>query len=182
MAYVTAEPEQPHPWYIKLVLVWARWTGRVLPEPVLLWLRLPMAFVGFQLMWRALEGRHSKLPATLRALLRTRVAQLNHCRFCIDLNASHALQRGVAPEVLEQITDYASSTQFSAAEKAALAYTDAVTASGAIDPELIAGLQAHFSEDAIVEMTAVIAHQNLSAKFNAGLAPAGYCAIRTSRH
>jgi len=38
------------------------------------------------------------------------------------------------------------------------------------DPPLIVKLQQHFSDDAIIELTALIAYQNLSSKFNAALA------------
>jgi alkylhydroperoxidase family enzyme len=49
------------------------------------------------------------------------------------------------------------------------------------EPALIARLRQHFSDDAIIELTALIAYQNLSSKFNAALdVPAqGFCVART---
>ena len=52
----------------------------------------------------------------------------------------------------------------------ALAYADAVTATPPrVDEALKAQMKLHFTEDAITEMTALIAFQNLSARFNAAL-------------
>ena len=43
----------------------------------------------------------------------------------------------------------------------------------------MARLRAHFDEDAMVELTALIAFQNMSSKFNAalGVAPQGFCRL-----
>jgi hypothetical protein len=40
-------------------------------------------------------------------------------------------------------------------------------------------LRRHFDDDAIIELTAVIAFQNLSSKFNAalGVPPQGFCSV-----
>ena len=60
-----------------------------------------------------------------------------------------------------------------------LAYAEAVTATPPRADEAIrTALKRHFTEDAITEMTALIAFQNLSARFNAALdIPAqGLCA------
>lgn len=47
------------------------------------------------------------------------------------------------------------------------------------NPALFEGLRRHFSDDAIVELTALVAFQNMSSKFNAALGvPAqGLCAL-----
>jgi alkylhydroperoxidase family enzyme len=55
---------------------------------------------------------------------------------------------------------------------------EAVTRSSAkIDSALMARVKKFFDDDAIVELTALIAFQNLSSKFNAslGVAPQGFC-------
>lgn len=47
-------------------------------------------------------------------------------------------------------------------------------------PEQIASLREHFEDDAIIELTALLAFQNLSSKFNAalGVLPQGFCSVR----
>jgi alkylhydroperoxidase family enzyme len=136
-----------------------RWWGRM---PRLFW--LVALFVGF------LERRRSPLAPELRALLMTRVSQVCHCDFCIDANSLRLAERSGAMDNVLAVADWRSSTLFTVEERAALAYADAVTATPpCVDEALKAELTAHFSADAISEMTALIAFQNLSARFNAAL-------------
>ena len=59
---------------------------------------------------------------------------------------------------------------FDDAERAALAYADAMTITGEdVSDELFARLGRHFDDDAIVELTATIAWENASSKFNRAL-------------
>ena len=55
-------------------------------------------------------------------------------------------------------------------EKAALEYAEAITRSDLdVDDDLFARVAQHFDEEAIVELTAVIAWENASSKFNRAL-------------
>ena len=170
MSFVDTPDDYPYAWYIRPVLAMMRWRLGHVPEPVKLWARMPLAFLGFQLMLRALERKGSPLDGKLRALVRTRIAQLNNCHFCVDLNASHAMDRGVNEEQLLDLAHFRDSSRFSEAEKAALAYAETVTGTGiAIDASVIESLRQAYGADGVVELAALAAHQNLSAKFNAAL-------------
>ena len=64
--------------------------------------------------------------------------------------------------------------------RAALTYAEAMTVPDKdVDDELMAGLKSHFDDDAVVELTALVAFQNLSSKFNSALAvpPQGFCRL-----
>jgi len=62
------------------------------------------------------------------------------------------------------------SALFNNRERVALEYAEAVTLrSDAIDEHLMERLKGHFDDDAIIELTALIAFQNLSSKFNSSL-------------
>ncbi|OGA47217.1 MAG: hypothetical protein A3F74_16525 [Betaproteobacteria bacterium RIFCSPLOWO2_12_FULL_62_58] len=54
-------------------------------------------------------------------------------------------------------------------------------ASGKADEAFMARLKRHFDEDAVIELTALVAFQNLSSKFNAtlGVPPQGFCSRGT---
>lgn len=73
----------------------------------------------------------------------------------------------------EKILDldrYASSEHYSDSERVALEYADAMTLSDRdVTDELFQRLHGHFDEDAIVELTAVVAWENASSKFNRAL-------------
>lgn len=136
-----------------------RWWGRM---PRLFW--LVALFVGF------LERRHARLTPVLRSLLMTRVSQLCHCAFCIDANSLRLAERCGALDKVQAVAEWQDSALFTEQERAALAYAEAVTATPPRADEAIrTALKRHFTDDAITEMTALIAFQNLSARFNAAL-------------
>lgn len=69
---------------------------------------------------------------------------------------------------------------FDARIKAALAYTEAVTYSDRqVDVSLMARLKDYFNDEAVIELTALIAFQNLSSKFNSALdvSAQGFCKL-----
>ncbi len=79
-------------------------------------------------------------------------------------------QLGVSTEKIDAIGNYAESDLFDEMQRTALAYADAITLSDQdVDETLFAKVQQHFSADAIVELTAVIAWENASSKFNRAL-------------
>lgn len=68
------------------------------------------------------------------------------------------------------LADYAASPLFDEAERAALAYADAMTVTGRdVSDELFARLRHFFDDDQIVELTEIIAWENASSKFNRAL-------------
>ena len=79
-------------------------------------------------------------------------------------------QAGLSDEKLLALDAYSESDLFDAKERVALAYADAITLSDRdVSDELFARLEQSFSRDAIVELTAVIAWENASSKFNRAL-------------
>ena len=59
---------------------------------------------------------------------------------------------------------------YTEAERAALEYADRMTITGEdVDDELFARLRVYYDDDQIVELTAVIAWENASSKFNRAL-------------
>jgi alkylhydroperoxidase family enzyme len=97
------------------------------------------------------------------------------------LNTAAALERHVPPEKLAALERFEGSALFTEREKAALAYAQAATDPRTpVDDACRARLRAHFDQQAIVELTALIAFQNMSSKFNAALGvPArGFCQLQ----
>ncbi|MGI8476391.1 MAG: carboxymuconolactone decarboxylase family protein [Thermomicrobiales bacterium] len=77
---------------------------------------------------------------------------------------------GLSDEKMLALDGHAGSPLFTDAERAALDYADAITLSDRdVDDALFARLRAHFDDDAIVELTAAIAWENASSKFNRAL-------------
>ncbi len=73
-------------------------------------------------------------------------------------------------EKIEALPEYARSPLYTESERVALEYADAMTITGReVDDQLFARLRRHYDEDALVELTAIIAWENASAKFNRAL-------------
>ncbi len=175
---VPTDPAHRFPWYVRLVLAnQRRRYGREL-EPARLWARSPKVFTGLSLLYGALDRKSSPIEASLRSLLTVRVSQINWCAFCVDINAATGLKRGVSEEQFAALDQFESSPLFDERQKAALAYAEAITRTDAgVDEALMARVKQYFDDDTVIELTAVIAFQNMSSKFNAALdvAPQGFC-------
>jgi alkylhydroperoxidase family enzyme len=77
---------------------------------------------------------------------------------------------GIPDEKLTALADYGASPLYDERERTALAYADAITRTGEDVPEeLFERLRRHFDDDQVVELTAVIAWENASSKFNHAL-------------
>jgi AhpD family alkylhydroperoxidase len=178
---IAALPSAAYPWYVRLILRLQRRKYGSELEPARLWGRVPRAFLFLTLLYRALDSARSPLEPGLRALVQVRISQINWCAFCVDINGAAALERNVPPEKLAALERFEGSRLFSERERAALAYAEAATdPHRRADDACFARLRSHFDEQAIVELTALIAFQNMSSKFNAALAvPAqGFCELQ----
>ena len=177
---ISAKPQDAYPWYLK-PFFWnqRRKYGKVL-DAALLWARSPKLFLGVAALYGMIDRRSSPIAPALRSLVTVRVSQLNGCAFCVDLNSATLLKRGVSVEKAAAVGGWRDSSLFEERERAALAYAEAMTLSGAgVADAHFDALQRHFTDDAIVELTGLIAFQNLSSKFNAalGVPPQGFCEI-----
>jgi uncharacterized peroxidase-related enzyme len=178
--HIEPRPVSATPWYLR-PFFWnqRRKYGEVL-QASLLWARRPRLFLAIAHLYGALDSRRSPLDPPLRSLLTVRVSQLNHCEFCVDINSATLLKRGVAAAKVEALAGWRDSALFDARERAALDYAEAITlVERRVDEALMAAVRAHFADDAVVELTALIAFQNLSSKFNSALGvPAqGFCRL-----
>jgi len=177
---VTVKNISQYPWFLR-PFFWnqKRKYGAVL-QPGLLWARVPKLFASVALLYGALDRRSSPLDPVLRSLVTVRVSQINWCQFCIDINSATLAKRTGSMDKVEALEQWKESQLFDEKEKAVLEYTEAVTFSDQqVTNELVERLKAFFDEDGIVELTGLIAFQNLSSKFNSALdVPAqGFCKL-----
>lgn len=180
MPIVAAKPLSGYPWFIRLFF-WKqqRTYGRIL-DPGLLWGRSPWVFAAVALLYGALDRRSSPLSPALRSLVTVRVSQINHCAFCVDINSATLAKRGVSMDKIKMLGSWRESPLFGPEERLALEYAEAMTMTGAgVSDDLRQRLQNQWTDDSIVELTGLIAFQNLSSKFNAALdVPSqGFCMI-----
>jgi alkylhydroperoxidase family enzyme len=77
---------------------------------------------------------------------------------------------GVSDEKIDAISEYASSELYTESERVALEFADTMTITGRdVSDELFGKLRGFYNDDALVELTATIAWENASSKFNRAL-------------
>lgn len=171
-------------WYLK-PFFWnqRRKYGRVL-DAALLWARSPRLFLSVAALYGQIDRNSSPIDPALRSLVTVRVSQINGCAFCVDLNSATLLKRGVSLEKVQALANWRNSDLFTPRERIVLGYAEAMTLSGAgVQEPQFEDLRRQFSDDAIIELTGLIAFQNLSSKFNAALdvPPQGFCEVPAVR-
>lgn len=174
------EPRRRHPFWLR-PFFWnqRRKYGQVL-DAALLWARVPRLFAAVAFLYGMIDSRRSPVSPALRSLITVRVSQINHCAFCVDINSATLMKRGASEEKVLALPEWRDSNLFDELERLCLDYAEAVTRSDReVDDALIAALRRHLDDDGIVELTALIAFQNMSSKFNAALAvpPQGFCRL-----
>jgi len=169
---------QKIPWYLK-PFFWnqKRKYGQYL-EPAKVWASVPRLFLSVVSIVGVLERKRSPVPSVIRSLVSIRVSQMNWCSFCVDLNSLTIMKRIKNSEKVDALEYWRESTLFSPDEVAALEYAEQITDNKQQVTDIcFEKLKAHFDEAAIVELTALIAFQNMSSKFNSalGIEPQGLC-------
>ena len=180
--HVPEKPRSAYPFWLK-PFFWSqqRRYGKVL-KPGLLWARVPRLFAAVAMLYGVLDRKSSPLTPQLRSLITVRVSQINWCAFCVDINAMTLAKRSGSTDKVDALPDWQNSTLFSEQERAALTYAEAMTYSDRqVTPELMTQVKQHFDDDTLIELTGLIAFQNMSSKFNSALdVPAeGFCRIPT---
>ena len=168
------------PWYLRIVFwLQLKHYGQVL-DSALYWAKSPRVFLALSWLFRSLDRKKSPLSPELRSLIILAVSQLNACAFCQDLNQAIAVKRGMTQEKMQALAAWKSSKCFNAKEQLILAYVEAVTlGTGDLDAKLQAQMQQHYTLEQRVEITALIAFQNMSTKFNNAFAiqAQGFCQL-----
>ncbi|HHM2297738.1 TPA: carboxymuconolactone decarboxylase family protein [Legionella anisa] len=173
------------PWYLKPFFWNQKRKYEQYLEPARVWASNPKLFLAVASTYGVLDRKKSPLAPELRSLISIRVSQINWCRFCVDLNSATFIKRAHSEEKCKALEHWQQSSLFSNAEKAALQYAEQMTyANQQVDEDCFNELKRHFDENAIVELTALIAFQNMSSKFNSALdiEPQGFCRISTPKN
>ena len=178
--HVRPKPVSAYPWPIRLLFRNQKKKYGHILRSGMLWARSPWVFAPLALLYGAFERKSSPLDPALKSLVLVRVSQINHCAFCIDLNSATFLERCVDMQKLDALAHWRDRQIFDTFERSVLEYTEAVThTNGKVDNEMIARLKERLDDDGVVELTGLIAFQNMSTKFNNALdiPPQGFCRL-----
>ncbi|MFI4987637.1 MAG: carboxymuconolactone decarboxylase family protein [Alphaproteobacteria bacterium] len=98
------------------------------------------------------------LDHRLVELVKTRASQINGCAYCVDMHTKALRQAGESEARLFALAVWHESPFFSARERAALAWCEAVTkvSESHVPDAAFAEAQAHFAEAELVDLTMAI--------------------------
>jgi AhpD family alkylhydroperoxidase len=109
---------------------------------------------------RAFESyvHHCGLPPALLELVKIRASQINGCAYCLDMHTKDARAQGESEQRIYALSAWRETPFFTDKERAALAWTEAVTlvAASQVSDDIYESLRRHFSEPEMVNLTAVI--------------------------
>ncbi len=145
-------------------------------DPVAVYAHAPGLLLGYGALEQATAGQH-RVPERLKALAETRAAAVVSCEFCCDIASSIAREAGITEQQLLALPRYRDSDEFTALERLVLDYASAISRTPtSVSDELFAAMRAHFDERQLVELTNVIALENMRARFNSAfdMTPAGF--------
>jgi AhpD family alkylhydroperoxidase len=108
-----------------------------------------------------IEG--SGLERSLIELVKMRASQINGCAYCLDMHSKDARKRGETEQRLYLLNAWEESPLYSPRERAALAWTEAVTkiADSHAPDDVYEEVRRHFSEVETANLTILIAQINL---------------------
>ena len=104
----------------------------------------------------------SGLEQSLIELVKARASQINGCAYCINMHTQDARKHGETEQRLYLLNAWREAPAYSERERAALAWTEAVTliADTHAPDDLYAEVRKHFSEAETVNLTMLIATIN----------------------
>jgi AhpD family alkylhydroperoxidase len=150
----------------------ARLTGREterMVEPLEAYARAPRLLVGYGLLEQATAKQNGVEPR-LKVLAELKAATLTQCEYCIDIGSQIARRAGIGDDQLLALPRYRESERFDELEKLVLDYAVGMSRTPvAVSDELFAELTRRFDDAQLVELTNVIALENMRGRFNLAL-------------
>jgi AhpD family alkylhydroperoxidase len=100
----------------------------------------------------------SGLERSLLELVKMRASQINGCAYCLDMHSKDARANGESEQRLYVLSAWREAPFYTARERAALAWAEAVTliSAGGVPDDLFAEAREQFSEHELVELTMAV--------------------------
>jgi AhpD family alkylhydroperoxidase len=154
-------------------------TGRApasMLDPLRVYAHIPKLLSGYGRLEQAVAGLEL-VDRRHRALAELKAATTTRCEYCIDLGSAVARGWGLSDDEILALPNFRAAACFSDVDKLVLEYATAMSRTPVeVSDELFAALRRHFDTKQMVELTHVIALENLRARFNLalGIGAAGF--------
>jgi AhpD family alkylhydroperoxidase len=112
------------------------------------------AMIGLEMFVR----KGSKLEPSLVQLVKARASQINGCDYCIDIYTKDVRTEGETKQRLYALTSWRETPFFTARERAALAWTEALTliTKGHVPDDMYELAKQSFSDEELVNLTLAV--------------------------
>src|ERR1700712_2598689 len=115
-------------------------------------------------------ARWKRLDPTLKALAVMASAATIGCSWCMDFGYWVSTQDGIDPAKLRDVPGWRDSEVFSGLERQVLAYAEAMSSTPlAVTDEMVADLRRELDDASLVELTMMVAVENVRSRFNSAL-------------
>jgi len=110
------------------------------------------------------------LEPSLRELVKLRASQINGCAYCVDLHSHDARALGETEQRLYSLSTWRESPFYSDRERAALAWTEALTlvAVDHVPDAVFEQVRPHFTDEELANLTLAIGTINAWNRFGVG--------------
>ena len=114
--------------------------------------------------------RNCGLDHKLLELVKLRASQVNGCAWCMDMHSKELRAAGEDEQKLHLLSAWRECPFYSERERAALAWTEALTLlkGGNVPDEVLAAARSQFSEEELVKLTVAIVAINGANRINIG--------------
>jgi len=137
--------------------------------PLEAYAHLPRLLLGYGMMEQE-TARLDHVPERLKVLAELKAATMTSCEYCIDIGSQIARRAGLSDEQMLALPRYRESDEFDELEKLVLDYAVGMSRTPvAVPDELFAELRQRFEARQLVELTNVIALENMRGRFNLAL-------------
>ena len=170
MARLKPLPEDANPELADTLQVYKRFMGYV-PNSALIMQRRPKLVKALAQMAAAVWDADSAVDSGFKRLLTYMAGRAHGCQYSMAHAAEAAHRGGVDIAKIEAVCDYRSSPLYTAAERVALDFAVAAASQpNAVTDELFGQLKQYWTDDEIVELTAVVAQSGFINRWSDTLA------------
>jgi AhpD family alkylhydroperoxidase len=180
MARIETVPTKRAGWLARLVYRYSRrHYGEVL-EPAGVYAHSPAVLGASMVLELVVMRTWRRADPVLQELAVHRAAQVVGCAWCIDFGSFLSRRRGTPEAKLTELHRWRESDVHTPRERLVIEYAEAMSATPmAVTDQLVARLRDEVGEAALVEITALVALENMRARTNhaLGITSQGFCAV-----
>ncbi|WP_353511092.1 carboxymuconolactone decarboxylase family protein [Intrasporangium sp.] len=155
--------------FVRIARWWSRRRYGAMLEPLLATMHNRKVLTSMGLLELTVP-RWSSLDPDVRDLAELAVSAQIGCSWCIDFGYFLSHNRGMDRAKLEGLADWRASDAYSPLERQVLGFAEAMTTTPpTVTDEMVEGLRASLTDEQLVELTAMIALENLRSRTNAAL-------------